>query len=93
MNEELIRQYTQEAYRAAYGRDNPPYNVLGKFAKALLELHHARAVAPLVEAAMEARRIAMEQTVAARIPECGKFGEIAQHLDAALAPFLQEGNQ
>ena len=47
-------------------------------------------VAPLVEAAMEARRIAMEQAVAARVPECGKFGDIAQDLDAALAAFGKE---
>ncbi|MGK2284461.1 hypothetical protein [Pedomonas sp. V897] len=47
-------------------------------------------VAALVEAAMEARRIAMEQTVAARVPECGKFGDIAQDLDAALAAFGKE---
>ncbi len=46
--------------------------------------------ATLVEAATEARRIAMEQAVKARVPECGNFGEIAQDLDAALAPFQQE---
>lgn len=47
-------------------------------------------VAPLVEAATKARCIAMEQAVKARVPECGNFGEIAQDLDAALAPFQQE---
>lgn len=30
------------------------------------------------------REIAMEWTARARIPECGKFGEIAQDLDAAM---------
>ena len=30
------------------------------------------------------REIAMDQTVRARVPECGEFGLIAQGLDAAL---------
>lgn len=44
------------------------------------------AAAPeLLEAAVRARDIAMEYAVKARIPECGKFSEIAQELDAAIA--------
>jgi hypothetical protein len=38
-----------------------------------------------IEAIGRARDTAMRFTVEARIPECGKFGEIAQDLDAALA--------
>ena len=56
-------------------------------AQRAIRLYHARHVAPLVEAATEALQIAMEQSVKARAPECGKFGEIAQDLDAALAAF------
>lgn len=33
----------------------------------------------------ECRDIAMEWTLRGRIPECGKFGEIAQDLDAVCA--------
>lgn len=33
----------------------------------------------------EARNIAMEWTLRGRVPECGKFGQIAQDLDAMLA--------
>lgn len=33
----------------------------------------------------EARNIAMEWTLKGRVPECGKFGQIAQDLDAMLA--------
>lgn len=36
-----------------------------------------------LKALKRARNLAMEQTLAARIPECGKFGEIAQDLDYA----------
>ena len=44
------------------------------------------AVADDVKAALvRARDTAMHHTLAARIPECGTFGEIAQDLDAALA--------
>lgn len=37
------------------------------------------------KALAECRDIAMEWTMRGRIPECGKFGEIAQDLDAVCA--------
>jgi hypothetical protein len=37
------------------------------------------------QALAECRDIAMEWTMRGRIPECGKFGEIAQDLDAVCA--------
>ena len=46
-----------------------------------------------LEALERAHRTAMEQTLKARIPECGEFAEIAQDLDfvvAALRERLRE---
>lgn len=69
MNEELIRQYTREAYRSAYGRDIPPYNDIGKFAKELLELHHTRAVAPLKRLAADNLKLANDAAAVLRESE------------------------
>lgn len=39
----------------------------------------------VIAALTKAREIAMTKCVAARIPECGSFGEIAQDLDYAMS--------
>lgn len=39
----------------------------------------------IIKALKRARAAAMEQAVMARIPECGKFGDIAQDLDWAVS--------
>lgn len=50
----------------------------------------------VLEVLSRAHRVAMEQTLKARIPECGEFAGIAQDLDfvvAALRERLGEGEQ
>jgi len=43
----------------------------------------------IISALRRARNTAMEQTVRARIPECGNFGAIAQDLDFLMDEILQ----
>ena len=50
----------------------------------------------VLEALIRAHQTAMEQTLKARIPECGEFAAIAQDLDfvvAALRERLSKGEQ
>ena len=42
---------------------------------------YAKLTPDIQRALIETRDLAMRNTVAARIPECGDFGEIAQNLD------------
>ena len=48
-----------------------------------------KAHAALVDAVARARDTAMQLTIEARVPECGKFGEIAQDLDWALPEIVR----
>lgn len=42
---------------------------------------YAKLTPDIQRALIESRDLAMRNTMAARIPECGDFGEIAQNLD------------
>jgi hypothetical protein len=59
-------------------------------AQRYLALTEASRWREIAEAIQRARDLAMKQTLAARIPECGDFGAIAQDLDWALSS-IQEG--
>lgn len=54
--------------------------------------HSTPGDAEVIAAIKRSRDTAMEYAVKARIPECGKFGEIAQDLDAALSSLAAPGD-
>lgn len=73
------KRHDYEEIRVAYREVVVPLSALEPVA-----LPDARAAAEALDAIGRARDTAMRFTLEARIPECGKFGEIAQDLDASI---------
>ena len=67
-------------------RDEPVGNMLERFAAIIEKRTIERCAIPdnALQAIKDACSEAMHYTLAARIPECGNFGEIAQNLSFAL---------
>ena len=80
----------EEWWKGYTGSDKDKSLVMGKvYAQSAWDYQQAR-IEVLREPLMAARSLAMKNTMAARIPECGDFGAIAQDLDYVCSQLFPE---
>ena len=87
-----LKLYRKEEITQALDYLTTERNILArdlKLAKQTIATQQAR-IEVLREPLMAARSLAMKNTMAARIPECGDFGAIAQDLDYVCSQLFPE---